>query len=243
MAELVDALASGARDLIVVEVQVFFWAPINNKIIKKNMTIQIYKGDLPDNVTLKGSLAIDTETTGLNMERDRLCLVQIATEDQDVHMVHFPDRNYDAPNLKKLLKNNSSLKIFHYARFDVAIIYKYLGIMIKNIYCTKIASKIARTYTDSHGLKDLCRELLNTQISKQQQSSYWGNKELSQNQLQYAANDVLHLHQIKTVLDEMLTRENRKDLVDECLRFIELIVKLDLNGWNGPEIFAYRTIQ
>ncbi|NRA73163.1 MAG: ribonuclease H-like domain-containing protein [Rickettsiales bacterium] len=207
------------------------------------MTIQLHNGDLPDNLKLSGSLAIDTETTGLHLGRDRLCLIQIATENKEVHMVHFPDGNYNAPNLKSLLKDSNILKIFHYARFDMAIIYKYLDVMLKNVYCTKIASKIARTYTDNHGLKDICKELLNVQISKQQQSSYWGNNKLSKDQLQYAANDVIYLHNLKHSLDEILKREHRKALFDECLNSIELIVKLDLKGWNGSEIFAHRTIQ
>ena len=205
------------------------------------MAIQLYKEDLPNNLTLEGVLAIDTEATGLNLERDRLCLIQISTGSGDVHMVHFSNGKYDAPNLKKLLKNNDTLKIFHYARFDVAIIYRYLEVMMKNIYCTKIASKIARTYSDSHGLKDICKELLNIQISKQQQSSYWGSEKLSKSQLDYAAGDVLYLHQLKAILDEILKREKRKELFDECLSCIELIVKLDLNGWSGPEIFSHKS--
>ena len=208
---------------------------------KNNMTIQLYKGDLPDDLKLEKSLAIDTEATGLNLDRDRLCVVQISTGDGNVHIVHFPDGKYDAPNLKKLLQNNHILKIFHYARFDVAIIYRYLGVMMKNIYCTKIASKIARTYSDSHGLKDICKELLNIQISKQQQSSYWGGEQLSKHQLEYAAGDVLYLHKLKAILDEILEREKRKELFDECLSCIELIVKLDLKGWNGAEIFSHKS--
>jgi len=206
------------------------------------MTIHLYKEDLPDNLNLKGPLAIDTEATGLNMGRDRLCVVQLSTGDGDAHMVHFPDNNYEAPNLKKLLQNDRNLKIFHYARFDVAIIHKHLGIMLKNIYCTKIASKIARTYTSFHGLKDLCRELIDVHISKQQQSSYWGGAELSKAQLEYAAGDVLYLHRLKSALDDILKREKRSELAEECFGFIELIVKLDLKGWDGSEIFSYKSV-
>jgi ribonuclease D len=205
------------------------------------MTIKLYKGDLPDDLILEGSLAIDTEATGLKLGRDRLCLIQISTGDGDAHLVQFARDEYDAPNLKKLLRDDKILKIFHFARFDVAIIQRYLGIMVKNIYCTKIASKIARTYTEFHGLKDICKELLNVQISKQQQSSYWGSATLSKEQLEYAAHDVLYLHRLKNALDEMLTRENRIEFAQESFEAIGLIVKLDLNGWDGSQIFAYKS--
>ena len=207
------------------------------------MTIQLYKQDLPDNLELKGSLSIDTEATGLNLNRDRLCVIQLSTGDGNAHLVQFPEEKYDAPNLKKLLQDDKILKIFHYARFDVAIIKKYLGVMVKNIYCTKIASKIIRTYSPCHGLRDLCKELLNVHISKQQQSSYWGDDNLTKDQVTYAANDVIYLHRLKDKLDEMLMRENRKELAYKCFDTIELIVKLDLGGWDSAEIFSHNGTQ
>jgi len=204
------------------------------------MTIQLHKGDLPDDLVLTGDLAIDTEATGLKLGRDRLCVIQLSTGDGDAHLVQFALGEYDAPNLKKLLNDDKTRKIFHFARFDVAIIKRFLGIMVKNIYCTKIASKIARTYTEFHGLKDICKELLNVQISKQQQSSYWGTETLSKDQLTYAAGDVLYLHQLKAALDEMLAREHRTELAEESFKMIELVVTLDLNGWDGAQLFAYK---
>ncbi len=174
------------------------------------------------------------------MNRDRLCVVQVSTGDGSAYLVNFDKNNYAAPNLKRLFSNPKSTKIFHYARFDVAIIYKYLGIMLENIYCTKIASKIARTYTDFHGLKDLCRELLDVHLSKQQQSSYWGASELSTEQINYAASDVLYLHHLKQHLDKMLTREGRLDLAYKCFKFIPLRAELDILGWNEMDIFAYK---
>jgi ribonuclease D len=205
------------------------------------MKIQLHKGDLPSDLILEGSIAIDTEATGLHLGRDRLCTIQLSTGDGKAHVVHFPNRVYDAPNLKKLLQDENILKIFHYARFDVAIIKRYLGITINNLYCTKIASKIARTYAQFHGLKDLCKEFFNMQLSKQQQSSYWGGETLSSEQLEYAAGDVLHLHKIKTILDEMLTRENRMELAVESFKALQLIVTLDLNGWDGAEVFSHKS--
>jgi ribonuclease D len=206
------------------------------------MTIRLYKEDLPDDLILEGPLAIDTESTGLNLERDRLCVIQFSTGDGNAHLVQFYNGKYDAPNVKKLLKDDNILKIFHYARFDVGIIKRFLGVMVKNIYCTKIASKIARTYAEFHGLKDACRELLNVQLSKQQQSSYWGHEKLSSEQLDYAASDVLYLHRLKAALDEILTNENRKELAEESFKAIELIVKLDLAGWDGAQIFSHKSL-
>lgn len=205
------------------------------------MTIQLYKGDLPDNLTLKGSLAIDTEATGLNLGRDRLCVIQLSNGDGNAHLVQFSNGKYDAPNLRKLLIDDNILKIFHYARFDVSIIKRYLGVMVKNIYCTKIASKIARTYAEFHGLKDICKELLNVQLSKQQQSSYWGSQKLSQEQLDYAASDVLYLHQLKAALDEILINEGRMELAEESFQALQLVIKLDLAGWDGAQIFSHKT--
>ncbi len=199
-----------------------------------------YEQDLPDDFTFAGNLmAIDTETMGLNLHRDRLCLVQFSFGDGNAHLVRFEPTKYHCPNLKKLLMNPSITKIFHYARFDVACLYKFLDIMVEPIYCTKIASKLVRTYTDRHGLKDLCRELLDASISKQQQSSYWGSMALSEDQKSYAASDVLYLHGLKEKLDFMLKRENRTDLAQRCFEFLPVRVMLDLEGWPETDIFAH----
>ncbi|MBN9354691.1 MAG: ribonuclease D, partial [Hyphomicrobium denitrificans] len=171
--------------------------------------IKLHKGDLPAGLTFPNGIAIDTETMGLNPHRDRLCLVQLSGGDGTAHLVKFDGKSYDAPNLKALLADPKTLKIFHFARFDVAVLEHYLGVVTSPIYCTKIASKLARTYTDRHGLKDLVGEILGIEISKQQQSSDWGAAELSDSQRSYAANDVLHLHALKTRLDEMLARTGR----------------------------------
>lgn len=204
------------------------------------ITINYYDNDLPDSLVLEGDLAIDTETTGLNLNRDRLCVLQISNGDGNAHLVRFERGSYDAPNLKKILSNSKVCKILHYARFDIAMIEKFLGIELENIYCTKIASKIARTYTDSHGLKDICRELLGVNISKQQQCSYWGANELSKDQQEYAASDVLYLHALKDKLNEMLKRENREGLVEECFKFLPTRAKLDVLGWDEVDIFAHK---
>ncbi len=199
-----------------------------------------YKGDIPENIKFTHSIAIDTEAMGLNNTRDRLCLIQLSSGDNSSHLIQLGGKlGYMAPNLKKILKDSSVLKIFHFARFDLAIIKKYLGVLPKNIYCTKIASKIARTYTDRHGLRELCRELLNIEISKQQQSSYWGGEILSKNQIKYAANDVLYLHRIKEELDLILERENRYHLILPIFKFLSTRVKLDLLGWNDIDIFSH----
>jgi len=195
---------------------------------------------LPQDVNLTGDLAIDTEATGLNFTRDRLCVLQISNGDGNAHLIRFDPGNYTAPNLKKLLSNSESCKIFHYARFDVAIISKFLKVNLENVYCTKIASRIARTYTDSHGLKDICRELLDIQISKHQQSSYWGAESLSKEQIDYAAGDVLYLHALRAKLNEILMREGRYELAMECIKFLPLRVKLDLSGWSEIDIFAHK---
>ena len=177
---------------------------------------------------------------GLNNHRDRLCLIQISTGDGKAHLVQLGGTfGYSAPNLRSLISNKNIIKIFHFARFDLAVIKKYLNIMCEPIYCTKIASKIARTYTDKHGLKELCKELLNIEISKQQQSSYWGANVLSENQLQYAANDVLYLHKIKEKLDEILIRENRLELVLEAFKYLPSRTELDLRGWINTDIFSH----
>ena len=202
----------------------------------KNFTL--YKGDLPENLKFSEIIAIDTETMGLDFKRDRLCLVQISNGDSHAHLVQIIEgKKY--PNLIKLLKNDKIKKIFHFARFDIAAIQKNLNIYCENIYCTKIASKLTRTYTDKHGLKELCKELLNIDISKQQQSSDWGNTNLSDSQLKYAASDVLYLHDIKLKLDKLLKRENRELLAENIFKFLGTRSYLDLNGWDHPDIFDH----
>jgi ribonuclease D len=203
------------------------------------MTNFLYKNDLPDDLNLGNSIAIDTETMGLKTQRDRLCLIQISSGDGNAHLVQFEQNQYLAPNLKKLLNDEKILKIFHFARFDLAAIKFYLGIEMKNIYCTKIASKLTRTYTDSHGLKSICEELLKIEISKRQQSSDWGNLEISADQIKYAANDVLFLHRIKEKLDIMLKREGRSEIAKSCFEFLTTRVELDLNGFEEIDIFAH----
>jgi ribonuclease D len=199
----------------------------------------LHKNDLPAGLTFGASVAVDTETLGLNVNRDRLCLVQLSAGDGSAHLVQFDGANYAAPNLKALLADASVLKIFHFARFDVAVIEKYLGVVTTPIYCTKIASKLVRTYTDRHGLKDLVGELLGIELSKQQQSSDWAASELSQQQLAYAAADVLHLHALKAKLDAMLAREGRQDLAAAAFGFLPTRAKLDLAGFGEDDIFSH----
>ncbi|MFA7306338.1 MAG: ribonuclease H-like domain-containing protein [Hyphomicrobium sp.] len=200
--------------------------------------IKLHKGDLPAGLTFPNGIAIDTETMGLNPHRDRLCLVQLSGGDGTAHLVKFDGKSFDAPNLKALLADPKTLKIFHFARFDVAVLEHYLGVVTNPIYCTKIASKLARTYTDRHGLKDLVGEILGIEISKQQQSSDWGAAELSDSQRTYAANDVLHLHALKARLDEMLARTGRQDLAKAAFSFLPIRAKLDLLGFED-DIFAH----
>ncbi len=176
---------------------------------------------------------------GLHLHRDRLCLLQLSNGDGKAYLVNFIDKNYAAPNLKKLLLDKNRCKIFHYARFDLAAIRKYLGIDLENIFCTKISSKLVRTYTDAHGLKDLCRELLSVQISKQQQSSYWGRLDLTAEQKEYAAKDVLYLHQLRATLQDMLLVENRLDIAKQIFQFLPIRANLDLVGWNDIDIFMH----
>lgn len=176
---------------------------------------------------------------GLNLHRDRLCLLQLSNGDGKAYLVNFIDKNYAAPNLKKLLLDKNRCKIFHYARFDLAAIKKYLGIDLENIFCIKISSKLVRTYTDAHGLKDLCRELLSVQISKQQQSSYWGRLDLTAEQKEYAAKDVLYLHQLRATLQDMLLTENRLDIAKQIFKFLPIRANLDLVGWNDIDIFMH----
>jgi ribonuclease D len=203
------------------------------------MKIQLHKNDLPDGLSLGPLVAIDTETMGLNPQRDRLCLAQVSAGDGVCHAVQFAQGAYDAPNLKRLLTDSGTVKLFHYARFDIAMFRRWLGVDCRPIYCTKIASKLVRTYTDRHGLKDLVRELLGAEISKEQQSSDWGASDLSEKQLAYAANDVAYLHQLKTVLDTMLAREGRTALAQACFDFLPHRAALDLAGWESTDIFAH----
>jgi len=203
------------------------------------MTIHYHKNDLPDGITYDGDLAIDTETMGLKFDRDPLCVVQISFGNNEAHIIQVNRDTYDAPNLKKLLAENKGTKIFHYARFDVATIKKYLGITCNPIYCTRTASRLVRTYTDRHGLRDCCRELLGVELNKQQQSSYWGAPELSKAQLEYAANDVLYLHALKEEFDNRLEREGRKDLAARCFEAIHTCADLDLGGWGDIDFFGH----
>lgn len=202
------------------------------------MTVELHKNDLPAGRQWGNAVAIDTETLGLNPYRDRLCLVQLSKGDGNAELVQF-DRSYDAPELTRLLTDESVLKIFHFGRFDMAVLKHSLGVMPRPVYCTKIASRLARTFTDRHGLKDLCRELLGIEISKQQQSSDWGADQLTPDQLNYAASDVLHLHALREKLDAMLTRDGREGLARACIAFLPTRVELDLRGWADIDPFAH----
>tara|TARA_B100000575_G_C22966702_1_gene558245 strand:+ start:81 stop:689 length:609 start_codon:yes stop_codon:yes gene_type:complete len=202
------------------------------------MKINLYNGDLPKNVKISNCIAIDSETMGLNPKRDKLCLVQISNGDDICHLIKINLETNKPFNLIKILKNHKIQKIFHYARFDVAVFKQNFKIKMKNIYCTKIASKLVRTYTDKHGYKDLCNELLNKNISKNEQSSDWGG-ELTKDQQKYAATDVLYLHKIKEKLDKMLLREKRVKLAKACFDFIEHRTDLDINGWSEQDIFKH----
>jgi ribonuclease D len=201
--------------------------------------IKLHKDDLPAGLTFPNGVAIDTETLGLNPHRDRLCLVQLSNGDGAAHLVQFDGKDYSAPRLKALLADPKVLKIFHFARFDIAVLQQYLGVATTPIYCTKIASKLARTYTDRHGLKDLVGELLGIELSKQQQSSDWGAANLSDSQKSYAANDVLHLHALKTKLDAILVREGRQGLAEAAFNFLPTRARLDLAGFEEDDIFAH----
>ena len=203
------------------------------------MTIRRHRGDLLDVSAFSGAVAIDTETMGLQHPRDRLCVVQLSSGDGTADVVQIAPGQTAAPNLARLLADASTLKIFHFARFDLAALYQAFGVMPAPIYCTKIASRLARTYTDRHGLKDLVRELLGIDLSKQQQTSDWGAEELTDAQVAYAASDVLHLHAIKAKLDAMLAREGRESLAAACFRFLPDRVRLDLAGWEQEDIFAH----
>jgi ribonuclease D len=203
------------------------------------MTVRLHRGDLPDLTRYANSVAIDTETMGLHPHRDRLCVVQLSNGDGSADVVQIPKDHSDAPNLKQLLGDTRVTKIFHFARFDIASLYNAFGVMPQPVYCTKIASRLSRTYTDRHGLKDLVRELLNIDLSKQQQSSDWGSDTLSEAQLAYAASDVLHLHALRDRLDAMLAREGRLGLAQACFEFLPNRAKLDLQGWDAEDIFAH----
>ena len=203
------------------------------------MTIRLHRGDLPNLNAYQGAVAIDTEAMGLDPNRDRLCVVQLSPGDGSADVVQITPSRADAPNIKALLADKSKLKIFHFARFDVGILYKTFGVMPDPIYCTKIASRLARTYTDKHGLKDLAREMLGIDLSKQQQLSDWGAEQLTDAQISYAATDVLHLHAIKQKLDTMLAREKRTELAQACFRFLPDRVRLDLGGWAEEDMFSH----
>jgi ribonuclease D len=203
------------------------------------MAIKLYKGDLPEGLDFGSSVAIDTETLGLLPRRDKLCVAQLSSGDGNAHLVQFDRASYAAPRLKALLADANVTKIFHFARFDVAVLKQYLDVDVAPIYCTKIASKLTRTYTDRHGLKDLVKELLGIELNKQQQSSDWGAHVLNDAQKTYAAQDVVYLHELKTRLDQMLEREGRAGLAKSCFDFISTRAALDLAGWTEEDVFAH----
>jgi len=204
------------------------------------MTIRFHKGDLPDDADFGDCVAIDTETLGLNPHRDRLCLVQFSRGDGSADVVQIGSGQTRAKNIERLLADPKVTKLFHFARFDVAVLFKTFGVMAAPVYCTKIASKLARTYTDRHGLKDLTRELLGVELSKQQQSTDWGDATLSEAQLSYAASDVLYLHALRSRLDAMLKRENRFEIAAACFHFVPARARLDLMGWADADIFSHQ---
>ncbi len=203
------------------------------------MTITLHKGDLPEHLDLGTLVALDTETLGLNLKRDPLCLVQLSAGDGHAHIVQLDRKIYHAPNLKALLSDQAITKIFHFARFDLGTIKQYLGVDCTPVFCTRTASKLVRTYTDKHGLRECCRELLGVELNKQQQTSDWGHETLTPEQLQYAANDVLHLHALRDRLGDMLARENRTALAKKCFDFLPVRAELDLTGWCGLDIFEH----
>ena len=203
------------------------------------MTITLYQGDLPDGLDLGPSVAIDSETMGLNPHRDRLCLVQMSSGDGNAHLVQIAKGQKKAPNLVRMLRNRKVEKLFHFGRFDIAVLAHTFGVTCRPVYCTKIASKLCRTSTDRHGLKNLCNELIGVDISKQQQSSDWGAEELSEAQLEYAASDVLYLHRLREVLDKRLEREGRTAIAKACFQFLPDRAMLDLEGWPEVDIFAH----
>ena len=204
-----------------------------------NPQITLHRGDLPAGISFGKSVAIDTEAMGLNNHRDRLCLIQLSAGDGTVHVVQIIKDQYDAPNLVALLKDPDVIKIFHFARFDVAILKKYLGADVAPVYCTKIASKLVRTYTDRHGLKSVVRELVGVELDKEQQSSDWGADDLTPEQMKYCANDVLYLHPVMDRLNMMLEREGRVALAQACFDFLPTRAQLDLDGWPENDIFSH----
>lgn len=232
MAELVDALGSGPSPCTWMEVRVLFWAP-------RRIIMNLYQFDLPDSLRVSGSVAVDTETMGLQFKRDRLCLVQLCTENGEVYLVQIHKDQHEAPNLVRILTDNNILKIFHFARFDVSALNYAFGIKVAPIYCTKIVSKLVRTYTDRHSLKALCREILGLDLNKEEQSSDWGNEKLSEDQLEYAAGDVLYLHKLKWHLDNVLQREGKSDLARKCFDQLQVISDLELAGYNPEELFQH----
>jgi ribonuclease D len=203
------------------------------------MTTRLHRGDLPDLTRYHGAVAIDTETMGLDLQRDRLCVVQLSPGDGSADVVQIPPGTADAPNLERLLGDPAILKIFHFARFDIGMLYRHFGVMPQPVYCTKIASRLTRTFTDRHGLKDLVRDLLGVDVSKQQQMSDWGAPDLSEAQVAYAASDVTHLHALREKLDVLLAREGRQELAAACFRFLPDRARLDLAGWAAEDIFAH----
>jgi ribonuclease D len=203
------------------------------------MTVTLHQGDLPDGLDLGNCVAIDSETMGLKPVRDRLCLIQLSSGDGNAHLVQFKQGCYDAPNLKKLLTDPKVLKLFHFARFDIAALYTYLGVVTTPIYCTKIVSKLVRTFSSYHGLKHLCHDLIKVELDKQQQTTNWGAETLSPEQIQYAASDVLYLHRLKVVLDELLAREKRTHIAQACFDFLPTRSILDTMGWDEEDIFEH----
>ena len=203
------------------------------------MSVTLHKGDIPADIDFGDSVAVDTETLGLIPSRDPLCLVQLSSGDGNAHIVQLDRKTYDAPNLKALMSSQDCVKIFHYARFDIAIMKVYLGIDCAPIYCTRTASRLIRTYTDRHGLRECLRDLVGVEISKQYQSSDWGRDEMSKEQLDYAANDVYHLHALKAKMDEMLKREGRMELAQKCFDFLPVRAELDMAGWPNIDIFEH----
>ena len=203
------------------------------------LTIHLHKNDIPSEVKFGNTIAVDTETQGLLLQRDRLCLVQLSDGNGDAHLIQFQPDQYNAPNLKHILGDPEILKIFHFARFDIAAIKAYLNISCSPVFCTRIASRLTRTYTEKHGLKDICAELLNIEISKQQQQSDWASTELNTEQKKYAAADVLYLHQLMEILRGRLERENRIKLAEACFEFLPYQAELDLLGWHNTDIFAH----
>ncbi len=254
MAELVDAQVSGTCGSDAVEVRVFFWAPAASRrwrfwvfpVGRKDVAamaetkITLHKGDIPAGMVFGPAVAVDTESLGLNIKRDRLCVVQFSTGDGTAHLVQFAPGRIEAPNLKKMLADPSILKIFHFARADLAMIAYYLGVMPGPVYCTKIASVLTRTFSDHHSLKDLTRELLGVELSKEQQTSDWGAETLTDKQLAYAASDVLHLHALREKLDALLARENRAELARAAFAFLPARAALDIAGWQDIDIFAHK---